>query len=185
MVRCSNCGKEGLQWIYDPHTNSRGERIDWTLAEQNEKQHRCTSLKHKDTGANIAHSTGKGILCGQGCGTMIFKDESLPEPQLREVVKVTTTDGRTVDDMDHGKHHTVERCIEIKEHKHLSLTEDQQYVKWMVALDEQRRELGKHFDKTKQFYPADLFILAGFYNNKTPYYVRNPLYHDEDGNYIL
>lgn len=63
--------------------------------------------------------------CWNKCGKFIIRDESLPdikrdnqkypEPKLREVVKRLTADGKSVDDLDHGSHHTRYRCMMLKD----------------------------------------------------------------------
>jgi hypothetical protein len=40
------------------------------------------------------------------------------------------------------------------------------------------------FDRQKQRYPADLFILVGFDSKGQPIKERNPRWHTEDGFYI-
>jgi hypothetical protein len=182
-VTCSHCGMLCYK-TPERRINSRGQYRRRLVNRHDGKDHRCLTGHKDEKDVYIHNSTQRGMPCMDKCGTYVGRDETLPDPKYREVLTKTLGNGQTYFDLEHGQHHTVERCIAIKEYKRMPMTEDQEHVKYIVALDQRNREEGKIFDPETQIWPADLFILSGFKNNRSPYYVRNPAYHDDHGYYI-
>ncbi len=180
---CSFCGAHCLKTT-ERRINSRGEKMPW-LKNQDGSDHKCLSTHKSEKDVYIKGSSEiRGFPCYQKCKTYVVKDEKLPKPRLREVIKKLKGISEIECDIENGKHHTVQRCIAIKEFKHIPLTEEQETCINIMKLNEYNLKIAEYFNPDTQWWPSDLFILTDFEDEWHPVYVRNPKYHDKIGYYI-